>query len=61
MTDTQASHDQMQMACRQMADAAATFKQELMDAGFDDADAQDLVAVWMDRTIERWGDDTCHM
>ncbi len=69
MTDTQAAHDQamaemrnqMRAACHQMAETAATFKQELVDAGFDTDDAQDLVAVWMDRTIERWGDDTCHM
>ena len=60
--DHVAAADQMQAACRQMATAAATLRDALHDAGFTDSQAQALVEIWVDRTIEHWNmDDTRNM
>ena len=61
MMDTQAALDQVQAACRNMAHVAHVFKIELVKAGFTPDDAQAMVEIWMDRTIEHWGHDAHRM
>jgi len=54
--DSVAAKDQMQTACRVMAETAATFRTELVKAGFTIETAENMVVLWMDHVLEGW----CH-
>ena len=51
MSDVQAAADQMRMAVRVMATTLAAFKTELLTLGFNDHDAQEIVKIWMETTV----------
>ena len=51
--DTQAAQDQLQAACKSMAQAVALFHQELLNTGFSKSDALVLVSEWLVAMVRR--------
>ena len=51
--DSQAAQDQLQAACKSMAQAVALFHKELRDTGFGQRDALFLTAEWLTAMVGR--------
>ena len=51
MSDIQAAEDQMRMAVRVMATTLAAFKTELVGLDFSELEAQEMVKIWMEATV----------